>query len=383
MSSWCTARSTAHRWPTRGSGAMIRSRLTAPGRSGARPRDDDDEKNAISHRAALSDARGGCFKCDAAMVFGSLRSLAVLQIEVSLLRFQSPCPRRRRPSRWRDAMVEGAGPRRARGAERARRDVYSRRHAVAHERDRRRGLKRVKALWDRRPRSRSPQTGQANLSEASRFAALAKAGVNRVSLGVRRSMQRRSASSAVSILPRGTRGHRHGAPALRRAIPSTDLCPARQTAEAWAGRDRTGAGAGCEHLSLYKLTSSAARFIHRPAPRRVTLPTKTRRRRCRAEPARWRPRPARYESSNHAVRGVPAANLIYWRTGLVGVGPGRMAGSRGGASANRRRRDEPGWRLSTRGTRHGGDGPVGGRICGGGVDEGLRLARHRPAVFAP
>src|SRR4029453_18544804 len=61
-----------------------------------------------------------------------LRSLAVLQIEVSLLRFQFPCPRRRRPGALAQCAAERTRPCRARGAGPARRDdVLWRRYALA------------------------------------------------------------------------------------------------------------------------------------------------------------------------------------------------------------------------------------------------------------
>ena len=185
-------------------------------------------------------------------------------------------------------------------------------------------------------------TLEANPADADpvRFAALAEAGVNRLSLGVQA-----FDDAALRFLKRD-----HDAAQARRAVGlalaaaprvSFDLIYALpgQTLEGWAAALDHAAGLGAEHLSAYQLTLEPGTPLARAAGRGVFLPiedesaaafytTTVQTLAARGFQA--------YEVSNFA-RG-PAArsrhNLVYWRGHeYVGVGPGahgrvRMAAGR-------------------------------------------------------
>ena len=166
-------------------------------------------------------------------------------------------------------------------------------------------------------------------AEAGRFAALADAGVNRLSLGVQ-SLD----NAALAFLGRnhGAAEARRAAGIAARAFPrlSLDLIYARpgQSLAAWRAELAEALALGPEHVSAYQLTIEAGTAFDRAVVR-----------------GRWAP-PGddlaaglfettqdvlgaagfeAYEVSNHA-RGAAARsrhNLIYWRGGdYLGVGPG-------------------------------------------------------------
>ncbi len=166
-------------------------------------------------------------------------------------------------------------------------------------------------------------------AEAGRFAALAAAGVNRLSLGVQ-SLDDRT----LRVL-----GRDHDAAAARRAIAtalaafprvSLDLIYALpgQTAAQWAAALAEAAAMGPEHLSPYQLTIEPGTAFDRAVRRGALRPPGAdlaadlyETTQAVLEGAGFHA----YEVSNHA-RG-PAArsrhNLIYWRgQDYVGVGPG-------------------------------------------------------------
>jgi len=187
----------------------------------------------------------------------------------------------------------------------------------------------VRALW--RPAADLEISLEANPTdaEAARFAALAEAGVNRLSLGVQ-SLD----DGALRLL-----GRNHNARAAERAIEvaraifprlSIDLIYAlpEQDLSAWARELGLVAGLGAEHISPYQLTIEPGAAFHRKVQRGTLVP--------------MGPDPAAdfyettqrvletagfeaYEVSNHA-RGEAARsrhNLLYWRgEDYVGVGPG-------------------------------------------------------------
>jgi len=187
----------------------------------------------------------------------------------------------------------------------------------------------VRALW--RPAADLEISLEANPTdaEAARFAALAEAGVNRLSLGVQ-SLD----DGALRLL-----GRNHNARAAERAIEvaraifprlSIDLIYALpgQDLSAWARELGLVAGLGAEHISPYQLTIEPGAAFHRKVQRGTLVP--------------MGPDPAAdfyettqrvletagfeaYEVSNHA-RGEAARsrhNLLYWRgEDYVGVGPG-------------------------------------------------------------
>lgn len=166
-------------------------------------------------------------------------------------------------------------------------------------------------------------------AEASRFAALERAGVNRLSLGVQSLDDR-----ALKFL-----GRNHDAGAARRAIDvagavfarlSVDLIYAlpSQALDDWARELEIVAGLGPDHISPYQLTIEPGAAFHRAVRRGTLVPVDSdlgadfyEITQSVLETAGFEA----YEVSNHA-RGAAARsrhNLIYWRgEDYVGVGPG-------------------------------------------------------------
>ena len=193
--------------------------------------------------------------------------------------------------------------------------------------------------------------------EAARFGDLARAGVNRVSLGLQ----------ALDDEALGYLGRAHdvaeGLAALDTAQKafrrvSFDLIYARpgQSPEAWHSELDRALAFGTEHLSLYQLTiEPGTQFAARLA--RGDLATldpdlaadlfeQTRARTAAAGlPA--------YEISNHARPGAQSRhNLTYWRYGTyAGIGPGAH-GRRGGLATTRRKKPEN-WLSRVEATGHG------------------------------
>lgn len=181
--------------------------------------------------------------------------------------------------------------------------------------------------------------------EAERFAALASAGVNRVSLGVQ----------ALDDLTLRMLGRLHGADEALSALGmaqrhfprvSFDLIYARpgQTAEGWRRELERALSFGTEHLSLYQLTIEPGTRFATDVRRGALVPLDddeaaelfavTRRVMASAGlPA--------YEISNHARPGCESRhNLVYWRYGdYLGVGPGAH-GRREGTATERHRKPE-------------------------------------------
>jgi oxygen-independent coproporphyrinogen-3 oxidase len=189
-------------------------------------------------------------------------------------------------------------------------------------------IQRTRVLWDTAPDIEITLEANPTSVEAGRFAALADAGVNRVSLGVQALDQ-----PALHFL-----GRQHSTDEAIEAIAtarrhfarySFDLIYARpgQTAEDWAAELERALGLAGEHLSLYQLTiERGTRFFTDHARGAFSLPAEdvaatmfelTQARLAAAGlPA--------YEISNHARPGAACRhNLIYWRyQDYVGVGPG-------------------------------------------------------------
>ncbi|MBX9797546.1 radical SAM family heme chaperone HemW [Sphingomonas sp.] len=181
--------------------------------------------------------------------------------------------------------------------------------------------------------------------EAARFADLAAAGVNRVSLGLQA-----LDDAALAHLGRA-HGVAEGLAALDTAQAafgrvSFDLIYARpgQSAAAWEAELTRALSFGTEHLSLYQLTiEPGTRFATEAAAGRLTLPGEddaaglfelTRGVTAAAGlPA--------YEVSNHARPGAESRhNLTYWRYGdYAGIGPGAH-GRRGGLATLRHKKPE-------------------------------------------
>jgi oxygen-independent coproporphyrinogen-3 oxidase len=181
--------------------------------------------------------------------------------------------------------------------------------------------------------------------EAARFGDLARAGVNRVSLGLQ------ALDDDVLRWLGRAHGVGEGLAALDTAQKafrrvSFDLIYARpgQSPEAWTAELDRALAFGTEHLSLYQLTIEpgtqfAARFARGELAtldpdRAADLFEATRARTAAAGlPA--------YEISNHARLGAESRhNLSYWRYGsYAGIGPGAH-GRRGGMATVRRKKPE-------------------------------------------
>ena len=164
--------------------------------------------------------------------------------------------------------------------------------------------------------------------EAARFADLASAGVNRVSLGV----QALDGASLAFL------GRRHDAAEALAALAvakrqfarsSFDLIYARpgQTVEAWRAELGRALEEDTEHLSVYQLTIEAGtKFATLAARGELAMPdeeTQAGLYEATQEIMDAAGLPA-YEISNHARPGAESRhNLTYWRYGdYVGIGPG-------------------------------------------------------------
>jgi putative oxygen-independent coproporphyrinogen III oxidase len=224
--------------------------------------------------------------------------------------------------------------------------------------------------------------------EAARFADLAQAGVNRVSLGLQA-----LEDEALRFLGRA-HDVREGLAALEAAQRqfgrvSFDLIYARpgQGEAAWAAELARALSFGTSHLSLYQLTiepgtrfESMVRkgeFIPADPDHAASLFELTR----AATAAAGLPA---YEISNHARPGEESRhNLIYWRyQDYAGIGPGAH-GRRGGMASQRRRKPEN-WLSALARNGHGienetalpaKDRAAEALLMGLRLDEGVDLAR--------
>jgi oxygen-independent coproporphyrinogen-3 oxidase len=226
-------------------------------------------------------------------------------------------------------------------------------------------IDRTRELWDTADDVEITLEANPTSVEAARFAALAQAGVNRVSLGVQ----------ALNAADLRFLGREHSPDEALAALEtarrhfarySFDLIYARpgQTLEAWAAELERALGLAGEHLSLYQLTiERGTRFFTDHARGAFVLPQEelaaemfelTQARLAAAGlPA--------YEISNHATPGAACRhNLIYWRyQDYVGIGPGahgRFAdGMRGenGKRATRRQSGPEAWLEAVERAGHG------------------------------
>ena len=181
--------------------------------------------------------------------------------------------------------------------------------------------------------------------EAARFADLAAAGVNRVSLGLQ-SLD----DAALRFLGRA-HDAAEGLAALEIAQSafdrvSLDLIYALpgQTGAQWRAELRRALSFGTSHVSLYQLTIEAGtRFATLAAQGRLAVPDADRSAALYETTQKLTEAaglPA-YEISNHARPGEESRhNLTYWRYGdYAGVGPGAH-GRRDGVSTERHRKPE-------------------------------------------
>ncbi|PLX35156.1 MAG: coproporphyrinogen III oxidase, partial [Hyphomicrobiales bacterium] len=196
-------------------------------------------------------------------------------------------------------------------------------------------IAQIKALWPYEDDLEITLEANPTSAEAGRFADFARAGVNRLSLGVqalndrdlKRLGRRHSAAEALAALEMG-----------QGLFPrsSFDLIYARpgQSLEDWAAELEKALRLARGHISLYQLTIEEGTAFYEAARQgRLKLPGEARaddlyaltRRMCEAAGL-----PA-YEISNHAAPGEESRhNLNYWRGGdYLGIGPGahsRLAG---------------------------------------------------------
>lgn len=190
-------------------------------------------------------------------------------------------------------------------------------------------IDRAKALFP--PRGEIEITLEANPTdaEAARFAALADAGVNRLSMGVQA-----LDDAALAFL-----GRNHSADEARRAVAvaarafprlSIDLIYARpdQTVDGWRAELAGAIDMGFEHVSPYQLTIEPTTAFGRAVARGAWTPPDEDRSAALYETTQTVLEAAgfdAYEVSNHA-RGAAARsahNLHVWRGGdYLGVGPG-------------------------------------------------------------
>ena len=187
----------------------------------------------------------------------------------------------------------------------------------------------ARALWPCAPDLETTLEANPTDAEAARFDAFARAGVNRLSLGVQ----------ALDDADLRFLGRNHSADEARRAAAvaarafprlSLDLIYARpgQTEPAWREELKAALDLGPEHLSPYQLTIEPGTAFDRAVRRKAFTPPDPDLAARLYEATQETLRAAgfdAYEVSNHA-KG-PAArsrhNLVYWRgQDYLGVGPG-------------------------------------------------------------
>ncbi len=218
-------------------------------------------------------------------------------------------------------------------------------------------IEAARTIWAFEPGIEITLEANPSSVEAARFADLAEAGVNRVSLGLQA-----LDNAALAFLGRA-HDVGEGLAALdtaQRAFGrvSFDLIYARpeQSLADWEAELSRALGFGTEHLSLYQLTiEPGTRFATEAAAGRITIPDgdaaadlfeATRAMTAAAGiPA--------YEISNHARPGAQSRhNLVYWRyQDYAGIGPGAH-GRRGGMATVRRKKPEN-WLAAVDRNRHG------------------------------
>lgn len=189
-------------------------------------------------------------------------------------------------------------------------------------------IERVRTLWPAAGDLEITLEANPNSAEAERFAAFARAGVNRLSLGVQ------------ALDPEALRflGRRHDCGEAIRAIRlardvfprySFDLIYARpgQTPDAWDAELGEALALAGEHLSLYQLTIEPGTAFGNRAARGEVLAADEDTAAALFELTQRRLDAAglpAYEISNHARPGAECRhNLVYWQyRDYLGIGPG-------------------------------------------------------------
>jgi oxygen-independent coproporphyrinogen-3 oxidase len=206
-------------------------------------------------------------------------------------------------------------------------------------------LAEAEALWGFAPDIEITLEANPSSVEAANFAALAKAGVNRVSLGLQ------ALDDATLRFLGRLHDAREGVAALETAQRafgrvSFDLIYARpgQTAERWESELERALGFGTGHVSLYQLTiEPGTRFatdVRQGAFEPLADDPAADLFAVTRELTAAAGLPA-YEVSNHARPGEESRhNLAYWRyRDYAGIGPGAH-GRRGGKATLRHRKPE-------------------------------------------
>ena len=187
----------------------------------------------------------------------------------------------------------------------------------------------ARALWTPAPDIEISLEANPTDAESARFADIAAAGVDRLSLGVQ----------SLDDQDLAFLGRNHDAFAARKAIDlatatfprvSIDLIYAlpEQSADMWRQRLETAVATGCEHISAYQLSIEPGSAFSRAIRRGALRPASDERAAELFEITQETLTKAgfdAYEVSNHARgrAGRSRHNLIYWRGGdYVGVGPG-------------------------------------------------------------
>ncbi len=211
-------------------------------------------------------------------------------------------------------------------------------------------LARAEALWGFAPDIEITLEANPSSVEAKRFADLAAAGVNRLSLGVQS-----FDDAALRYL-----GRAHDAGEARAAIGiaqrhfarvSCDLIYALpdQSAAAWAEELDHALSYGTDHLSLYELTIEEGTRFASDVRRGLWTPMEDDNAAVLFDLTQDRMTAAgmpAYEISNHARVGSESRhNLTYWRyQPYVGIGAGahgrRIGGRRGGYATERHKKPE-------------------------------------------
>ncbi|MDB5690619.1 MAG: oxygen-independent coproporphyrinogen oxidase [Sphingomonas bacterium] len=211
--------------------------------------------------------------------------------------------------------------------------------------------------WDVAPDIEITLEANPSSVEAARFADLARAGVNRVSLGLQ-SLD----DAALRFLGRA-HGVSEGLAALEVAQSvfgrvSFDLIYALpgQTAAAWQAELGRALSFGTGHLSLYQLTIEPGTRFATLAARGEIVPADPDHAADLFDHTRAATAAAgipAYEISNHARPGEESRhNLTYWRYGdYLGVGPG--AHGRRGRTATLRRKKPENWLAAVASSGHG------------------------------
>lgn len=226
-------------------------------------------------------------------------------------------------------------------------------------------LEEIADLWDIAPNCEITLEANPTSVEATRFAGLRAAGVNRLSLGIQA-----LDDSALKFL-----GREHSADEALAAISlaqqhftrfSFDLIYARpdQTPAAWQAELNRALSLTGDHLSVYQLTlEPGTHFYTRARQGNLHLPDED------TQAALYEMTQdtlncagmAAYEISNHAVPGGECRhNLLYWQYGeYVGVGPGahgRLRLSNGTRKATQQRRLPEAWAEAVAQHGHGTEG---------------------------